>query len=55
MKASDPGIRFKTALVLLLFCVAGFGPIPVTSTIGLFIVIFRPRWFKALVERIYAE
>jgi hypothetical protein len=47
--------RVKTILVLLLFAVIGLGPIPVTSTVGLLIVIFRPRWFKDLVERIYAE
>jgi hypothetical protein len=49
------GARVKTILVLILFAVIGLGPIPVTSTIGLYIVIFRPRWFRSLVERIYTE
>ena len=49
------GARVKTILVLTLFSLVGIGPIPVTSTLGLFIVLFRPRWFKELVERIYAE
>jgi hypothetical protein len=31
------------------------GPIPVASMIGLFVVIFRPTWFKKLVENIYAD
>jgi hypothetical protein len=31
------------------------GPVPVTSTIGLFVVIFRPNWFKKLVLTIYAD
>jgi hypothetical protein len=31
------------------------GPIPVTSTIGLLVVIFRPSWFKKLVDDIYAD
>jgi hypothetical protein len=30
-------------------------PIPITSTIGLLIVIFRPNWFKRLVDTIYAD
>ncbi len=47
--------RILTALVLCLFTVLGIGPIPLTSTLGLFIVIFRPRWFKRLVKRIYSD
>jgi hypothetical protein len=31
------------------------GPIPITSTIGLLVVIFRPTWFKKLVDNIYAD
>ncbi|MEN8260177.1 MAG: hypothetical protein ABFS02_06245 [Pseudomonadota bacterium] len=48
------GARIKTALALIVLSVVGMGPIPVTSTIGLLIVIFRLRWFKDLVERINA-
>jgi len=33
----------------------GLGPIPVTSTIGLLIVVFRPKWFKRVVDRVYGE
>jgi hypothetical protein len=31
------------------------GPIPITSAIGLYVVIYRPTWFKKLVENIYAD
>ena len=31
------------------------GPVPITSAIGLFVVIFRPIWFKKLVDTIYAD
>jgi type III secretory pathway component EscS len=55
MNSNALGARVKTILVLILFSVIGIGPIPVTSTIGLLVVLFRPRWFKDLVERIYAE
>ncbi len=47
--------RLKTALVLVLLMVISVVPIPVTSTIGLLIVIFRPGWFKRLVDTIYAD
>lgn len=52
---SNNGIieRIICALILLVFAILGVGPIPLTSTFGLFIVIFRPQWFKNLVNRIY--
>lgn len=47
--------RIACALVLTAFSVLGLGPIPITSTIGLFIVIFLPAWFKKLIDNIYAD
>ena len=47
--------RIKCALVLIGLTLLGLGPMPVTSLIGLYIVVFRPQWFKQLVERIYFE
>ena len=47
--------RIKCAIALIIFMLLSVGPIPLTSTIGLYVVIFRPRWFKKLVERIYSE
>ena len=47
--------RIKSALVMILLMIISIGPIPVTSTIGLLVVIFRPRWFKVLVDTIYAD
>jgi len=45
--------RIKCALVLMIFMLIPI--IPVTSTIGLFIVIFRPIWFRKLVDKVYAD
>ncbi len=45
--------RIKCALVLTIFMLIPI--IPVTSTIGLFIVIFRPIWFRKLVDKVYAD
>ncbi len=45
--------RIKCGLVLFTFMLI---PIfPITSTIGLFVVIFRPLWFKQLVDKVYAD
>ncbi|MEQ1531234.1 MAG: hypothetical protein ABL925_18100 [Methylococcales bacterium] len=55
MQTSSTWTRIKCALVFILFMAFSVGPIPITSTIGLLVVIFRPDWFKQLVERIYAD
>ena len=55
MKIAALGARIKCAFVLIILTMAGLGPLPITSVIGLFIVIFRPQWFKNLVDSIYAE
>ncbi len=55
MNTATFNTRIKCAIVMILFMTLSIGPVPLTSTIGLYIVIFRPRWFKELVERIYSE
>lgn len=45
--------RIKCLIVLILFTLLGIGPMPITSVVGIYVVLTRPRWFKALVERIY--
>lgn len=47
--------RIACALILIAFSVLGLGPIPITSTIGLFVAIFLPAWFKKFVDNIYAD
>nr|WP_228779303.1 hypothetical protein [Methylobacter sp. BlB1] len=46
--------RIKCVFTLLLLMILDIGPVPITATIGLFIVLFRPRWFKNLVDTIYS-
>jgi len=55
MNTNSSWVRIKTAAVFILFMIFSIGPIPITSSIGLFVVLFRPIWFKKLVERIYAD
>lgn len=45
--------RIKACLCLLALLVLDIAPVPVTSPIGIYVVIARPKWFKALVEKIY--
>ena len=47
--------RIKTALVLIMLMAVSIVPIPVTSTLGLLIVIFRQHGFKRLVDAIYCD
>ena len=47
--------RIKCLLVLLLLTLMGLGPMPITSVLGMYIVIFRPAWFKRVVDRVYHE
>ncbi|MCQ8117374.1 hypothetical protein [Methylomonas rosea] len=45
--------RIQCAIAFIVFMLFSIGPIPITSSIGLYVVIFRPRWFKELVDKIY--
>jgi Zn-dependent protease len=45
--------RIKCALVLIIFMLIPV--LPITGMIGLFILIFRPIWFKKLVDNVYAD
>jgi hypothetical protein len=53
MKTASLFARIKCALVLIIFMLIPL--FPITGTIGLFIVIFRPLWFKRLVDTVYAD
>jgi len=53
MKAVSVFARIKCAIVLIIFM--SIPLLPITSTIGLLVVIFRPHWFKKLVDNIYAD
>lgn len=47
--------RIKCAIVFVIFILFSVGPIPITSSIGLYVVIFRPHWFRQLVDKVYAD
>ncbi len=45
--------RIYTILFLLFMSVASFLPFPTTTLICLYAAIFRPRWFKKVVDEVY--
>jgi len=55
MNNSSIVTRIKCALVFILLMIGSVGPIPLTSALGLLIVIFRPLWFKRLVDKVYID
>ena len=55
MNTTSNWLRIKCAIVLIIFMIFSVSPIPITSTIGLLVVIFRPHCFKKLVDNIYAD
>lgn len=47
--------RLKCGLALLFISILSIGPIPITSTLGAFVALFRPRWLDTLVKHIYDQ
>lgn len=45
--------RIKAFLCLFALLVLDIAPVPVTGTIGIYVIIARPKWFRQLVEKIY--
>jgi hypothetical protein len=45
--------RLKCFFALLLLMIADIAPIPILGLICMFILLFRPPWFKELVDNIY--
>jgi hypothetical protein len=46
--------RLKWFAIILFLNIVEIGPIPLMGLTLLYIVAFRPRWFKELVDRIYS-
>jgi hypothetical protein len=51
--ASANAARIKTFFCLLGLLVLDIAPVPVAGSIGLYVVLARPKWFKDLVETMY--
>ncbi len=46
-------LRIFAILFLLLMSIASFLPFPTTTLLCLYAAIFRPRWFKTVVDEVY--
>lgn len=53
MNKHRAAVRIKIILTMLLLVMVDISPVPVTAFIGLYIAIFRPRWFVDLVDDLY--
>lgn len=38
---------------MIFLAILEIGPIPIAAVIGLFVVIFLPRWFKDAIDKMY--
>lgn len=45
----------KCLLVFSVFAVIGFGPVSPGCLIGMYVVLFRPRWFIELARELYSQ
>ena len=54
--STHPSItRLKALFVLLILLILDIAPVPVTGTIGMFVILLRPLWFLSLVEDVYTK
>lgn len=49
------GTRIKCLIALIALSILEIGPVPIMGAIGVYVVIFRPQWFKNLVDDIYRK
>ena len=47
--------QIKCLAVFSLFAIIGFGPVSPGCLIGMYVVALRPRWFRTLIENVYAS
>jgi hypothetical protein len=48
-------LRFKLFLIMLFLMILDIGPVPITASIGIYIVLFRPHWFIKLADKLYGR
>ncbi|WP_175463766.1 MULTISPECIES: hypothetical protein [Methylomonas] len=46
-------LRIKLLFAVAVLTVLEIGPIPLFGLLLIWVIVFRPRWFKALLDRIY--
>lgn len=46
-------VRVLIIITMMLLTVLEVGPIPITALAGLYVAVFRPRWFIELMDTLY--
>lgn len=46
--------RFKWFCIVLTLTIIEIGPVPLMGLVLLYVLAFRPLWFKDLIDRIYS-
>jgi len=47
-------LRLKAFAVLIVIMIIDIGPVPVVGLIFLYVLLFRPAWFKAFIDQLYS-
>ena len=47
--------QLKWLIVILAMMILDFSPFPVSSLVFLYIFLFRPIWFKTVIDRLYSS
>jgi len=55
LSTSAISARIRCFLALVLLLVLDIAPFPVVGSIGIYVILVRPRWFLDLVSRIYGH
>lgn len=53
MKRHHVLVRILIIVAMLLLTIIEIGPVPITALGGLYVAIFRPRWFIDLMDNLY--
>jgi len=47
--------RLKWFLALIFMMIIDLGPIPFTASLLMFVFMFRPIWFRKLIDKLYLD
>ena len=53
MKKHHILVRVLMIVTMILLSILEVGPLPITALLGLYVAVFRPRWFINLMDSLY--
>jgi hypothetical protein len=54
MKTKSFFWKLKWLVIILLMFALDFSPVPVSASVFLYVFLFKPLWFKEVIDRLYA-